>query len=102
MEYSIETFKTHTFPKYFAFNLYTRRGNCIDGRIMRFHFAYQIASFSWPQLNISSSATGNNSVATRKEAEAAYPVFVGVIERFNNLVCSQIPLFDASVSGSAE
>lgn len=78
------------------------RGDGVDGRIVCFHFTHQITSFSWPQFDVSGPATGNDRMASRKEAKAAYPIFMGVIKGFDDLAGLQIPLFDAGISGSAE
>ena len=63
----------------------TYRSNSVDGRIVCFHFTHQITSFSWPQFDVSGPATGNDRMASRKEAKAAYPIFVGVIQGFDDL-----------------
>ena len=63
----------------------TYRSNSVDGRIVCFHFTHQITSFSWPQFDVSGPATGNDRMASRKEAKAAYPIFMGVIQGFDDL-----------------
>ena len=63
----------------------TYRSNSVDGRIVCFHFTHQVTSFSWPQFDVPGPATGNDRMASRKEAEAAYPIFMGVIQGFDDL-----------------
>ena len=63
----------------------TYRSDSVDGRIVCFHFTHQITSFSWPQFDVSGPATGNDRMASRKEAKAAYPIFMGVIQGFDDL-----------------
>ena len=73
------------------FLAFTYRGDGVDGRIVCFHFTHQITSFSWPQFDVSGPATGNDRMASRKEAKAAYPIFMGVIKGFDDLKTEKNP-----------
>jgi len=74
----------------------------IDRRIVSFHLPDQGTGLRVPQLNDSSSTSRYHEVLPLEEGEAAYPVFVCVVD---GLVQQRVrgpvqgPLLDTGVSG---
>ena len=74
-------------------------GDGVDGGVVGLHLPDQGACLGVPELDGAGPAARDNNVPPGEICEAAYPVFVSVVETLDELLAPEVPLLDAGVSG---
>ena len=75
-------------------------GDGVDGRVVRLHLPDQVAGLGRPELDGASPAPGHDNVAPGQIRQTTDPIFMCIIQRFDQLLILQIPFLDAGISGS--